>query len=1434
MTRRTLNTKLLAVLFFGTIGLGVGAFFLHRFMTDRAALALEKNAEQAEKKGDLAKAIEYYNRYLDSRNNPEIAKFAKVGLLYDQYGMSIDEANEARAIRSRALPLFLKALQSNPNMELQVGPNPDDTIPIRKAFVNLMVTVGQQPEQFLLAKTHINDLIKDAEATKTPDTAELAKLYGQRGKIFERLSKFDGSEPGKFEDAISNYSECLKTDPKQVEFYKPYAMVLRNQLNLPVDADKVIADLVKHNKTVPAYLDSAAYHIQFGNFDAARADVDALEKLAPNDAKVVLARVAFELQQPNKSGNLDIARERLDKGMELYPKNLQLYLARANLEALDNKAEAAEHALELALKHIPQSEEAALILANLYIDDGKVPLARPIIERFKKSSFPLAIINLLDARILVAEGAWDKALAALTAVAPTLEHGYHKFHPVQAYMELARCYQHFNKVDEEINSYQRVVTIDPDNTLARINLSSALLRQSPDNADRALSVLQGSAADSIDARLMQIRLLAGNIAQQPASQRDWTPVLQQLDALDKEKPGNLQVLILRTSVDLAQGQIEKASQALKTARAAAPDRVELWIIEAQFNQQIGRLNEALSLLEEADRKFPDRVEPFIARVQFWSQQNDVRSRQALINLIPRIKSFPEVRQSGLTQFLVQALSRVGANTEALALIQNIASKNPDDSINIQSLIFDIALRTANHDLARATIDKLRNIEGADGTQWRIAEAAMIVAQARSTKNNSELSKAKKLLEQTRDNRPARVYVLEADIAKLEGLTDQAIEALKNAIDKGERSAPVIRELVQLYYSEKRYDEADAAIQKLRDKGSSDTDMKRYAAMASLNFKDKDQALRMAKQAIDPNSKDFRDHVWMGQLLAAAGDAKAAEQSFEKAVSLAPQTRDSWLALVQFYIRDNRRPDAEKTLERARAALPPEVAALALAQGYRIVGRNDVADDLFKNALAANPNDPVALQAAASHHLNQGHLDRAEPLLQSLIKPDVAQNYRVWARRSLALGLLDSGSPDRVKESLALVEANLKESPESYADLYAHAAILTAFPARRQEAIEEFQKLPKQPGLNQGGADLVLAQLYESDGKWNEARELFAKLVEAHPQNAKYLIAFLRALVNHQQFDEAEKRLAQLEKLNYSSIQVLAIKSGISKQRGQTEQAIQEVRAFADAHPEDSSAAAQLLEKLGDTATAEKLLKQLAEQKDKPEHALTLAAFYGRQNRPQEAIDLCDTARQSKKIPLDVVLAASFSALAFSQPSPDLIQRVESWIDEAEREANQKDKFLNQRGLLWTLAGRQKDAENLYRKAIAANPADVMALNNLAWMLAQTGGDADEALRLIDRAIGVVRFNPALFDTRAVVQIARQEPHRAIVDLNRAIDARRDPNYYFHLARAQFANKDIKAAANSMKTAESLGLSIDGVDVLERNAYTSLLAELQKANTNSEG
>src|SRR5262249_10494650 len=138
----------------------------------------------------------------------------------------------------------------------------------------------------------------------------------------------------------------------------------------------------------------------------------------------------------------------------------------------------------------------------------------------------------------------------------------------------------------------------------------------------------------------------------------------------------------------------------------------------------------------------------------------------------------------------------------------------------------------------------------------------------------------------------------------------------------------------------RYDEALLVLGKAPQQAATDPDLRRDAAVLSLLRRDPEERTReLLTEAVGKDSKDYRDQLFLGQVLWSLDNRKyrqEAEGAFRSAVKLEPKAPEAWVALVTFLAATDRKMEAEEEIGHAKDAVPAQDAALALAACYEAV------------------------------------------------------------------------------------------------------------------------------------------------------------------------------------------------------------------------------------------------------------------------------------------------------------------------------------------------------------------------------------------------------------------------------------------------------------------------------------------------------------------
>jgi tetratricopeptide (TPR) repeat protein len=174
-----------------------------------------------------------------------------------------------------------------------------------------------------------------------------------------------------------------------------------------------------------------------------------------------------------------------------------------------------------------------------------------------------------------------------------------------------------------------------------------------------------------------------------------------------------------------------------------------------------------------------------------------------------------------------------------------------------------------------------------------------------------------------------------------------------------------------------------------------------------------------------------------------------------------------------------------------------------------------------------------------------------------------------------------------------------------------------------------------------------------------------------------------------------------------------------------------------------------------------------------------------------------------------------------------LQRVSRWLEDPVRKESGNVALAAHLATLRSVQGRYGEAVSLYRQVLERDRENGMALNNLAWLLAWHERQPAAALELVQRAVQRYGPLPELLDTRGNIYTLLGQAGQAVRDLDDAVADVPSAVRYFHLAQAQLAAGNRKAAEAAWGRARSLGLKPADLLPLERPAHDKLRSELER-------
>jgi predicted Zn-dependent protease len=1102
--RRSVNVKVLLIVLGTILVLGISIHCLHAYQVQLNAGALSRQAQRALEKGQFAQAATYLDRYLALAPGDTEA--------LAQLGQLLDRVADGPEGRFQALQILEQVLRRQPD---------------RRDLRRRVVILAIDQYRFRDAISHLDVLLPDA-----PDA--------DKGELEHLLGWCQDAE-GHPEASAAAFRRAVQYGPERIQSYVLLAEVLKDRLVQPAEAAKTMDAMVAANPRSPQALLARARYLQAANdFDGAARDMAQARELDPARVEVTLA--VADLARTR--GSLAESRSLLQQGLKQHPQDPRLVASLVDIELLDGRPAEAMSCLRQGIKELPDAADLLILLADLLLDNNEMAEANALIDRIRNIKPPSPRTEYLQARVLMKQNKWEEAVVLLESVRPRLA-GVAAW-ASQVDICLGQCHEKLGEVEQQLAAFRRAVRQNPSAAVGRYGLGVALLAAG--NLEEAVAELRrlstlSKAPPATWSMLARALILRNRLL--PEAQRNWQDADIALARAAGATPDEADLTILRAEILAGQQQLDAALVLVAKARDRQPDHVRLWIALADLVGRQGKAGAALEILNQAKQRpaLAANLELRLALVRAWAVREGTSAFQELARLAQEVDTLAREDQARFLRALAEAQGRRGELAEAQRLWQHLADQRPQD-LPSRFALFEIALARGQDAAAQHILQDIRRLEGEGGVRWRCAEAMRLLSPAKQS-DRQRLTAARKVLAEIaaiQKDYPT-VPVLEAAIDELERHYESAIAHYRQALERGVQQPRLFYRLTQLLTERRRFTEGDQVVRKAESYGLLSKELARLGAEIALGTRDQARAVQLARQAVPEPSRDYRDMLWLARLLETVGEPYDAERILRALAGKAAAVPDVRAALVGVLARSQRTKDAKAVIEEAKRKLPSDRVALGLARCYEAFGDVNRAEAQYREALQARPADCVLLSAAAEFFRRTDQPRKAEPLLRQLIDPatQAPGDYRVRARRHLALLLAANATDADYQEALALVDQNSKSRGATVDDDRVRAVVLASRPGQRREAIRLFEDSLKDLPIAEED-QFLLAQLWEAEGAWEQAQRLMLDLLATNPENPQYLAFHLRGLIRHGERAGMSFYLDKLERIEPRSARTQDLKA----------------------------------------------------------------------------------------------------------------------------------------------------------------------------------------------------------------------------------------------------------------------------------------------------
>jgi tetratricopeptide (TPR) repeat protein len=636
---------------------------------------------------------------------------------------------------------------------------------------------------------------------------------------------------------------------------------------------------------------------------------------------------------------------------------------------------------------------------------------------------------------------------------------------------------------------------------------------------------------------------------------------------------------------------------------------------------------------------------------------------------------------------------------------------------------------------------------------------------------------------------AEAYRKLGDAYAAQGSGEEAYRAYCSATDLDPADTHSRVEAGRLLLAAGRYSEALVRAEQALERSEHDTGAAVLASRALAKMHRTDEALAQLDAAIasDPAPQAY---AALGEIRRTIGDRAGAETAFRAGVAHAPQSVEARIALANFLSASGRPSDAEIEYKAAVAAqAASEAANRALAAFYVATGRDRDAEGYLR-AAAAQPNQALrSTLALADYYLDAERYDEARRVLEPVTSGPMATDARVrlaavaFHTKSTADAhkILDRVMKKRPTAEAWTLNAQILQAEHKTDDALASARAAVELDPLQVVAQYIVGSIELERGHYSNAESAFRAVVREP--KWVPAASLQlarVKLASGHPGDAIALaeaagddfdarLTLARALIADGQIDRARSELRRLEAADPTAPEPAVLLGSLALTNGNVHDARAQATRALTLTPDGGDAlllAARTAVSEGDTSAAEQYLTHAIGGSGGSFDAHTMLAN----------------------------LYAGRGDLAAAQ------RTLEQYIARHGDVAPARTAL----GIVLEAGNHPREAKAAYEQALALDPIDGVAANNLARIYATDEAQVSRALELAQTAASRLPNDADAHDTLGWIAFRAGRLSLAASELERAVALNgREATYQNHLRTVRSAiDEAAKADAEAARARKS--------------------------------
>lgn len=1251
-------------------------------------------------------------------------------------------------------------------------------------------------------------------------------LKTNKNPKIQRMLAISLAKQRKFGEAADQLQTIIKEHPEQTLAYETLGQLVElYPQDFSTTPEYWFDQVVKNNpSSALAHLIRAAFYLRAKEKTKALADLEQTEKLDLSE-DVIRLRLAKEFINADI---LDKAEKQLNLLQDKMPTDQALWQAWAQLALKSHSKAKMLKIAESGLKQLAsQPWDFMPTAAELYIKCDELDLATDCISQLHRKNIAPATAAYLEGLVANKKGrgyeavqCWQHAIQ-LGSQSPRTR------------LVLAATLSRLGDKQSAVQQLRTLVSEKPNSINGRLNLARLLIEAGSwnDAMEQAREAMQISPG-STDAALLYIQAQTKLLSQRQTREDSpiWNDIENHLYELQKAPDKALSIKLLQLQLATQRSQFAKAHWLLNEIKQNHPAYVEITMVEVELLAAQGKIDQAILTLYDAVNTFPKSIRLLKSLTTLLVIKDKIQESDEIItDALARMEQPDARRELGL--LLAGIYNHADKTENSYQLLNTLVHDLPDD-IPLKRELLRCEKVIKNSDRAQQIVNDIKTIEGEQGWQWRHEQARVwFTANDFKSRYPRIVTLLKECLLANPDDQASRI-LLAATYERF-GELKLAISIYKEALNRTPQDIRIIVPTVAALYKANEYDRADEILNSLANEKLFPPELKKLQLQSYLKRGKLSSACDILENQLADDPNDQSVCLSLALLRMRQNNFSQADELLGRLKMQQPNTLSVTVAQIELNARWGKSDEALLHCKEVINTLNNASAYILRARTYAILGQADKAEKEFDYATVIEPNNAQAWTARSDFYRSEGRLDKAIADIKKAMSLD-PDNLAI-CKRMLTL-FLASGNRDALREAENILDNALTLYPED-TELHLYKARLLLAEgnaAATEKALDILQKITEdQPILSEAWALLAEVALRQQQSK---AIDIVLRGLVYHPNDKSLLLLKARAEAARSPA-LAIPTLKALQDSDPNDIDIALLLADTYLAAGHSEEAVNLLKKLLMSC---SSAAeerkirltlAAALHKNGNKADAQKEFDSLVESApDDPAPLLTQARLLNDDELWEQLNHkVCDWYRShidDTHTPIAIAAELVTSGNSQAEKTAEVILRMILEHDSGCTDA------MSALALLLQLTGRSPESAELYRQILTIHPDNVIAINNLAWIMCQEYGNCREALDLAQRGLRTSPKYIDLIDTRGVAYYKLGQYDKAIQDFTRCLEMYPHGTSsavasYLHLGRALAKVGQKQQAIETLKRALKMNAEFGGLSPTDVTEVQRLLEKLSQ-------